>query len=112
MANDPPTNVEWGKPFDPEIAALIRMAVVLRDGPPDIAAPIDLGSRDFSDMQIHAFAADLMRRAGEYAGTMVGVFAMERILAGDDPNSDFWFRVMRAMANIGLAEPEPGDPLH
>ncbi len=112
MANDRPPTIEWGKPLDPVTANLVRAAMVLRNGPPLSAELNALGSRDFSDMQIHAFAGELMRRAGGYAGTMVGVFAMERVLANDDPNADFWFRVMRAMANIGLTEPEPGDPLH
>ncbi len=110
MFDDRPS-IDWGKPLDPLTATLVRLAMVLRDGPPEIAMPIDLGSRNYSDMQIHAFAANLMRLAGGYAGTMAGVFAMERVLANDDPNADFWFRVMRAMANIGLAEPEPGELL-
>ena len=112
MANDPP-NVDWGKPLDPKMATLVRLAVVLRDGLPEGAAELtELGSRDFSDIQIHAVAGELIRLVGEYAGTTVSVFAMERILANDDPNADFWFRVLHAMAKIGMEEPEPGDLLH
>ncbi len=111
MAHDRPS-IEWGKPLDPLMATLVRLAMVQRNGPPEIAAHIDLGSRSFSDQQIHAFAANLIQRVGEYAGTIVGVQMVERILAGDDPNIDFWFRVVHAMAKIGQVEPEPGDRLH
>ena len=61
--------IEWGKPLDPLTATLVRLAMVQRNGPPEIAAHIDLGSRNCSDQQIHAFAANLIQRAGEYAGT-------------------------------------------
>ena len=74
MFDDPPSNVERGKPLDPLMATLVRLAMVQRNGPPEIAAHIDLGSRSFSDQQIHAFAANLMQRAGEYAG--VGVIGL------------------------------------
>ena len=104
--------IEWGKPLDPLTATLVRLAMVQRNGPPEIAAHIDLGSCNYSDQQIHAFAANLIQRAGEYAGTIVGVQMVERILAGDDPNTDFWLRVVQATAKIDQAEPEAGDPLH
>ncbi len=104
--------IEWSKRRDPVTANLVRAAVVQRNGPPEIAAHIDLGSRNYSDQQIHAFAANLIQRAGEYAGTIVGVQMVERILAGDDTNTDFWLRVVHAMAKIDQMEPEPGDLLH
>ncbi len=104
--------IEWGKPLDPLTATLVRLAMVQRNGPPEIAAHIDLGSRSYSDQQIHAFAANLMGRMGRFAGTMVGVQMVERILAGDDLNADIWLLVLHAMAKIDQMEPEPGEPLH
>ena len=104
--------IEWCKRRDPVTAGLVRAAVVLRDGPPESAEINALGSRDFSDMQILAIAAHLIRRAGDFAATAVGAYLFERILAGDDPNIDFWLRVVNAMVKIGQVEPEPGDLLH
>ncbi len=104
MIDDPPS-IEWGKPLDPLLATLVRMAMRQRNGPPEIAAHIDLWSLSFSDRQIHVFATELIRRVGEIAGTMVGVQMVERILAGDDLNADIWVRVLHAMAKIDQMEP-------
>ena len=104
--------IEWSKRRDPVTANLVRAAVVLRNGPPESAEINALGSRDFSDMQILAIAAHLIRRAGDSGATIAGARLFERILAGDDPNTVFWLRVVHAMAKIGQVEPEPGDLLH
>ncbi len=112
MDDDHPPTIEWGKPLDPVTANLVRAAMVLRDGPPLSAELNALGSRDFSDMQILSIAAHLIRRGGDFAATAVGALLFERMLAGDDPNTDFWLRVVHAMAKIGQVEPEPGDLLH